>query len=113
MAYGKRVAFEPIREIAFGSITGTYQAVGTGLADNARLIRIVNQMDTQMYISIDGTTDHIRLPAGGFLLLDLSANKIRDDGLFLAVGTIFYVKQVSAPSTGSLWIEVLYAEGGV
>lgn len=87
--------------------------MGTGLTDHARLIRIVNTMNTEMYISLDGSTNHIRMAAGSFFIMDLSSNKVRDDGLFLAVGSIFYVKQVSAPSSGNLWIEVMYAQGGV
>lgn len=113
MAFGTRAAFEAIREIAFGSISGTYINVGNALTDHARLIRIVNEMDAQMYISTDGTTDHLRLSANSFVLFDLSTNKIKDDGLFLPKGTIIYVRQVSTPTSGSLWIEVLSAEGGV
>lgn len=113
MAYGTRAAFEAVREIANGSITANYQAVGTAITDHARLVRIVNTMNTEMYISLDGTTDHIRLAAGSFFIIDFSANKVRDDGLFLPIGTIFYVKQVTAPASGNLWIEVLYAQGGV
>lgn len=113
MAYGTKVAFEPVREIAFGSIGAAYTAVGTGLTDHARLIRFVNTMNTELYISLNGTTNHIRLAAGSFLIIDLASNKVRDDGLFISIGTIFYVKQVSAPASGNLWIEVLYAQGGV
>ena len=113
MAYGTRASFEPIREIAFGSVGAAYTAVGTALTDNARLVRLVNTMNTEVYISLDGVTDVIRMAAGSFYLMDLSTNKVRDDGLFLAVGTIFYVKQVIAPGSGNLWIEVLYAQGGV
>jgi hypothetical protein len=113
MAYGTRAAFEPLREIAHGSITANYQAVGNAITDHARLVRFVNTMNTEMYISMDGSTNHIRLAAGSFFIIDFSSNKVRDDGLFLPVGTIFYVKEVTAPSSGNLWIEVLYAQGGV
>ena len=113
MAYGTRAVFEPIREIAFGSITGSYQPVGSGTMDHARIVRIVNNMNTQMYVSLDGVNDHIRLAANSFILLDFSSNKIRNDGLFLPVGTFFFVKQVNPPVSGSLWIEVIYAQGGV
>jgi hypothetical protein len=113
MAYGTRAAFEPVREIAFGSVGASYTAVGTPIVDHARLVRIVNTMNTEMYISLDAVDDHIRMAAGSFFLIDFSANKVRDDGLFLPIGTIFYVKQVTAPASGNLWIEVLYAQGGV
>lgn len=114
MAYGTRAAFEPIREVAFGSIGATYAAIGTALTDHARLVRIVNSANAEVYVSIDGVTDHIRMAANSFFLIDFSSNKVRDDGLFLPLGTVFYQKRVSgAPSSGSLWIEVMYAQGGV
>lgn len=113
MAYGTRVAFDAVRELAFGSISGTYAALGTPTADNARLLSISNSTDADVYISFDGTTNHLRLVANSFKLLDLSANKIRDDGLFIAVGTQVYVKQVSgAPTSGAVWAEIMSAEGG-
>lgn len=114
MAYGTRAAFEAVREVAFGSIGASYAAVGSAITDHARLIRIVNATDAQVYISVDGTTNQIRMAANSFFIMDFSANKVRDDGLFLPVGTVFYAKQVSgAPTTGGLWIEVVYAQGGV
>lgn len=114
MAYGTRVAFENVREIAFSSIGASYTAVGSATIDHARLIRIVNQTDAQIYVSIDGTNNQIRMAANSFFLLDLTTNKVTDDGYFINLGTTFYVKQVSAaPTSGSLWIEVVYAQGGV
>ena len=114
MAYGTRVKFAPVREIAFGSISGTYSTVGTPLAEHVRLISFQNGCDQALYISFDGVNDHLRIATNSFKLLDLSANKVRDDGLFLAVGTQIYVKEVSASvASGDFWAEVLYAEGGV
>lgn len=114
MAYGTRATFDAVRELAFGGISGTYAAVGTALTDHARLVRFVNQTDAQIYISLDGSTNNIRMAANSFFILDFSSNKVRDDGLFLPIGTIFSTKQVSgAPTTGSLWIEVVAATGGV
>jgi len=113
MAYGTRVAFDAVRELAFGSISGTYAALGVPIADNVRLLSVSNSTDDEVYISFDGTTNHLRLVANSFKLFDLSANKIRDDGLFIAAGTQVYVKQVSgAPTSGSVWVEAMSAEGG-
>jgi len=99
---------------AFGGISGNYAAVGTALTDHARIIRFVNATDAQLYVSLDGSTNHIRMAANSFFLLDFSTNRIRDDGLFVPVGTIFYTKQVSgAAGSGSIWIEVISGAGGV
>lgn len=113
MAYGTRAAFEGLRSIAFGSITGSYQVVGGAINDHARIVRFVNNTNAAMLVSLNGTTDHDVIPANGFVLYDFSTNRIRDDGLFLPLGTFFYVKQVSAPTSGSFYITVIYAQGGV
>jgi len=113
MAYGTRVSFDAIRELDFGDISGTYAALGTPFGDHVRLLSLNNSTDQQLYISFDGVTDHLRMPSNSFKLFDLSANKVRDDGLFIAVGTQIYVKKVSASVTsGSVWAEAMAAAGG-
>lgn len=113
MAYGTKVAFDPVRELDFGDISGTYTAVGTPVGEHIRVIIFNNSTDQDLYISTDGSTNELRIAANGFKLLDLSANKVKDDGLFLASGIQFYTKEVSTSVTeGSFWIEVIYAEGG-
>jgi hypothetical protein len=114
MAFGTRAQFDAVRELAFGSITTSYAAVGAALTDHARLVVITNSSDAEVYVSLDGTTNNLRLAANSFKLFDFSTNKIRDDGLFVTMGTVFYAKRVSgAPSTGAVWIEVVSATGGV
>lgn len=114
MAYGTRVAFDAVREIAAVGIGAAYTAVGTSTSDYGRQIRIVSTLDEEVYISFDGTTDNLRMAEGSFILLDFVTNEVMNDGFFLHVGTTFYVKRVSAaPTTGSLWIEVIYAQGGI
>lgn len=114
MAFGTRVVFEPLRSVAFGGVNAAYTAVGTATTDHSRLISIFNSTDTDVLLSFDGSTDHMRIASGTGQVLDLSTNKIRDDGLFLAQGTIFYIKRAAgAPSTGNVWIQVMAAAGGV
>ena len=115
MAYGTRVGFEAVREVAFGSVTASYTAVGSATLAHSRIVHIVSTLSTDVYISLDGVTNHLRIAGGGFVLFDFSTNKVSDDGLFLKEGTIFYVKQTSAgaPASGNLWIEVAYGQGGV
>lgn len=113
MAYGTKAAFEPLREVAFGSVNATYTALGGAFTDHVREIRIVNALNTAAYLSTDGTTDHIKMAPSSEYVIDLSTNKVRDDGLFLALGTQLYLKYDTAPSSGSFWVETLYAQGGV
>lgn len=114
MAFGTRAVLDSVREVAFGSISGSYIVIGTPLTDHARMIRIVNSTDVQVYVSYDGVNNNLRLAANSYILFDFSTNKIRDDGLFVSIGTQFYVKQVSgAPGSGAVWVEVVSAAGGV
>ena len=113
MAYGTRVGFDAVRELAFGSISGTYATVGTPTSDNVRIISLNNSTDQEVYITFNGTTDNLRMAANSFQLYDLSSNKIRDDGLFIASGTQVSVREVSASVTsGAFWFSVIFAEGG-
>ena len=116
MVYAKRLSFEPVREAAFGSITGSYTALGPPLSHNVRLVCITNTTDVDVYISIDAINNHLRIVANSFKLLDVTANMVtqNDDAFLIAVGTQFYVKQTSlgAPSKGLVFIEVVIAVGG-
>lgn len=113
MAYGTRVAWDAVRELAFGGISGTYATIGTPLGDHVRIISLNNSTDQEVYISFDGSTDHLRMAQNSFKLFDISSNKIRDDGMFLASGTQISVREVLAAVTeGAVWIEVAFGEGG-
>lgn len=114
MAYGTKVQFEPIRQIANGAIAESYSPIGTPFIDHCRLMRIVSTLNEEVYISIDGINDHIRMANNSFFIMDFTTNKVQDDGLFLSVGTVIYVRQADGiPMSGNVWIEVLYADGGV
>ena len=115
MAYGKRLAFETIREAAFGAIGANFAAIGPVTVDNTRIFTVFNTTDVDVYISIDGVNPHLRCPAGVHRVLDVTTNAVSQEGLFLSLETQFYQKQTSmgAPSSGSIWIEVGYAAGGV
>lgn len=103
-----RAGFETLRSLAFGSISGTYAAVGSALANPARIVHVYNGTDADMFFSIDGTNNHFIVPSGGFILFDFTTNKSIDPGLFISQGTIFYVKQVTAPTSGSVYVAVVY-----
>lgn len=114
MAFGTKAQFDAVRELAFGGISAVYAPVGGPLTDHARIIRFANSTGVEIYISTDGVTNNLRLASNGFVLFDFSTNKIQDDGLFFAVGTQFYAKQAAgAAASGTVWIEVVSASGGV
>ncbi len=108
------VRFDALRSLAFGGISGSYAALGTPLTTNWRMFKITNTTQGNMLISADGTTDNLFVPAGGFVLYDLSTNAqpVRESDTFvMGIGTQFYVKQSSAPVSGSVYLEGLYARG--
>ena len=110
MAFKNRFIIDEIRSVAFGGITGAYAAVGSALDDPARIFILNNISNQDLLISLDGVTDHLILPAGAFKLIDVAANKGRDDGLFVAAGTVFYVKHNGvAPTSGSVYLEVIHS----
>lgn len=105
-----RADFDAIRTLAFGGISGSYADVGAALTIPARAFHITNNTDGDMMFSIDGgTTDHIFVAAGSFVLFDVQSNMNahKDDRFVLPVGAQFSVKQVSAPSTGNVYVSIL------
>ena len=109
MAYPKRLRLDAVRSAAFGAIGAAYSAVGVALTDPCRIFCLTNLTDADVFFSVDGVTDHFIVPSNSFKLIDVSANKIRDEGFFLPEGTVFYVVRVAgAPTTGSVYIEVLH-----
>jgi hypothetical protein len=110
----KKVYFDTLRTITYTGISGTYAAVGTPFAFNARIICFTNDTQGDMIFSTDSTNTagQIFVPAGSFKLYDLTANLVpnKDDSFVIAVGTQFYVKQSSAPVAGAVYIENVYAD---
>lgn len=113
MTYGQRVQFNPLTAVAFGSITASYVAFGAPMPKPAHLIRLNNSTNQDILISADGVTDNLRIASNSFVLLDFTSNRVSDNAYFVPQNTQFYIKYVSAPGSGSAWIEVITAAGGI
>ena len=112
MFWSQQVAFDVLRSKGFASITGSYSAVGSPTAHVVRLMCITNTTDGDMLFSDDGVNDKLILPASSYKLFDLTTNKGGTDGfLALQSGIQFYVKELTAPSKGSVYIELIYGKG--
>lgn len=106
------VRVDPLRTVAFGSITNSYTALGTAFTHPVRMIRITNTTDADMLFSFDTVNDNIIVPAGSFVLYDVTTNREENIIYFVfAVGTQFFIKYVSAPSRGTVYLECLYGQG--
>lgn len=107
-----RANLEPLRSLAFGSISASYAAVGTPSENPIRLFCITNNTQGDMIFSRDPTvTDgELIVTAGSYKLFDISANinPNKEDKYVFDQYTQFYVKQLEAPVSGSVYIEILY-----
>lgn len=105
------VSFDPIRTLAFGSILGTYVALGTPFTHAVRLVCLTNNTDGNLYFSTDASTDMLFVAAGSFKLFDLNTNRAEQLQYWvLPVRTQFYVRYITAPTTGSVYLEALWGE---
>lgn len=114
MVFSRKAIFDTIRTLANGSISASYAAVGIAFTHPCRMIRFVNNTDGDMFFSTDGTNNMLFVPKTSFVLYDLSSNGNPQQGfspLALPINTQIYVKQSTAPSTGSVYVEVIYAAG--
>jgi len=105
-----RVAFEPLRVLAFGGITNVYAAVGTPLANSCRLFEIVNTTDELIYVSLDGVTDQFVVPGGGSSVFDFTTNRSDFGGIFcIAANTEVWVRApLGNPTLGDVYVVVCY-----
>ena len=110
MSYRNRVVIDTVRTLAFGAIGAAYAAVGAAATEPTRMVYIFNNTDQPVWFSDDGVNNKIFLPAGGFMLLDLTANKVRDDGYFMPDNGVWYATRGgAAPTTGSIYITLFHA----
>ena len=104
-----RAFFEAIRTLAFGSISGAYASVGVPTTREIRAFCISNNTQGDMYFTTDTGEDQMFLAAGSFRLYDVQANiGPTDDKFVFPVGTQFSVKQITAPVSGGVYIELIY-----
>jgi hypothetical protein len=108
-----KVQFDSLRTLGFAGISATYAAVGTAAAvPGIRMMCITNKTAGDMIFSISNTNvdGNLFIPAGSFKLFDFTSNIVpgKDDSFFVAQGTIWYVKQVTAPTSGAVYIEYVY-----
>lgn len=111
MTFKRQALFDTLRSVAFGSITGSYTALGVPLTNEAVIITFINDTNTQLYFSLDGTNNQLYLPNASATILDIRANN-PGDGLFVPAGTQIYVKHNgSAPTSGLAAVQTIYAGG--
>ena len=102
-----RATIDTLRTQDSSTLTGSYQAFGSIVTHQMRLIKITNDSNKLVFISIDGINDNEVLPASSFLLIDFAANRETGNAWELPANTQFYVKGTAG--TGFIYLSVYYA----
>ncbi|MDD3471766.1 MAG: hypothetical protein PHS86_03195 [Syntrophaceae bacterium] len=102
---GNSIKWEAVREIAAASITTSFQNFGGVFLRDSFRIWITNNTNGDWYLTTDGSTNMLKIPAQTGRAYD---NKTND--MFLKAGTQFQIKWVSAPGVPDGWggLEVEY-----
>ena len=102
---GNSIKNEAIREIAGGSVTGSYQLFGSIFTRDVFRITITNWTDGDIYLSTDGVTDMMKMPLFSARVLDDKTND-----MYRKKGTQFYIRYDMTPGSPTGWatMEVEY-----
>ena len=95
---GNSIKWEAIREIAAASLTTSYQLLGGVFTRDSYRIWVTNNTNGDIYFSIDGSTNNLKLPAFSGRAYD---NKTNDS--FVKAGTQWSIKWDSAPGAPAGW----------
>lgn len=108
MAYTTRMAYEALRSVDAADLDGSYQSIGDPLENPASIVKMVNNSDATVIVSVNGTDDHDVCPAGSFWLYDETANTPTGstNACFLPKGTQILIK--GSPGTGDIYLVVQY-----
>ena len=107
MGMTNRVAWETLRSIDSATLNGSYQALGTRLANPSYICKMVNNSTVLVTVSIDGATDIDVAPASSFWLYDEGKVGVSSQFPALPAGTQVYVKG-SVAGSGSIYLVTQY-----
>lgn len=104
-----------LKEFNAASLTGAYQDLGSVLSNPCYRAVISNESDVGVYVTSDGTTDQIRLSPGQILVLTFNSkhNNYNEGSYVFKKGTQLEIKQVTAPGTGAIIVNVQTTRGYV
>ena len=95
---GNSIKDDPIREIAVGSLTTSYQTLGAVFERDCFRIWITNNTNADIYLSTDGVTDMKKLPANSG-----RANDDKTNDMYRKKGTQWYIRADSIPAMPTGW----------
>jgi len=93
MSYKRKLIYETLRSRDSATFTGSYQTLGTPLNFPSSIVKLVNNSNVLVTISVDGVNDHDISPASSFWLYDITTNHTTEYGsIFVHKDTQYYVK---------------------
>lgn len=110
MVYTNRISLEKLRSLDTSTMvsSSTYYNIGTALAFPSFKLKIVNNSNVLVTISIDGVSDYDVVPGGSFVLYDNSQAQMSTASMpCIPAGTQFSAKAASA-GTGLLYLVTQY-----
>lgn len=110
--FTNKAQLDVLRTVGFAGISGVFVPVGAPQSFQARIICFTNTTNEDVIFSMDGVTDQLIVPAGGFKLFDITTNHrpVNQDDFCFANGTQWYVTAGVTPTSGSVYIEIVYAQ---
>jgi hypothetical protein len=120
MVFALSVRVDTLRVLAFDApISATYAKVGSAFTHKTRMVKITNNTNGDMLFAFtsgstpasDGTADNCIVPAGGFTLYDFTSNSGASSPFVFQVGTQLWVRQSTAATAGSVYIECVFGRG--
>lgn len=106
------VRFDGIRSLGFGSISSSYAALGTQFGHAMRVLHFINNTDTDILVSFDGSNDNTIVLAEGFALYDLTSDQDIAEHFRYQKGTQIYIKDTGTAATlGSFYLVCVYGKG--
>ena len=108
MGLSNAAQFDTIRSAGVASIGAAYATIGAALTAPAVILTFKNNTNGDVFVSTDGTNNHLLLPSNSFNVFDIRTNAMNLLDYVFAVGTQFYVKDGPTVATsGTFYIEVV------
>lgn len=104
MAYTTRITWETLRSLDSATLAGSYAAVGGPLLHPSYILKLVNNSNVLVTISIDGLTDVDVAPAGSFWVYDEDEGNPSHESV--PAGTQIFVK--GSAGTGLIYVVSKY-----
>ncbi len=103
----RRIDFLARAERNSSTFDNTFQTLGGALASPTILVKIINNSNTDIDVSLDaGTTEHDFVPADSFVLYDIRANHGREFLFAFREGTQWHIRGAAA-GVGNVYLVTL------